>query len=68
MVMVPDPFQARDEGAEELHGDPTAPRSGPGMKYGRSSAKGGAPKRLRWGQSRSRATGAARISLPFYPA
>jgi len=37
---------------EELHGDPTAghaPRSGPEVKNGRSSAKGDAPKRLGYG-------------------
>jgi len=36
---------------EELHGDPTesghTPRSGPEVKIGRSSAKDGAPERLR---------------------
>jgi len=42
----------RDEGVEELHGDPTVwsrPRFGPEVKNGRNTAKDGAPERLRCG-------------------
>jgi len=43
---------SRDGGMEELHGDLTdghVLRSGPEIKNGRSSAKDGAPERLRCG-------------------
>jgi len=52
------------------------PRSGPEVKSGRSSAKDGAPERLRYGTVKEEVsyilqrmlTGAARRILPFYPA
>jgi len=42
---------SRDMGVEELHGEQSdqAPRSGPEVKNGRSSAKDGALERLRCG-------------------
>jgi len=42
----------RDGGVEELHGDPTvghAPRSGPEVKIGRSSAEDDAPEMIECG-------------------
>jgi len=42
----------RDGGVEELYGDQQsghAPRSGPEVKNGRTSAEDGAPERLGWG-------------------
>jgi len=70
----------RDGGVEELHGDPQSghtPSSGLEVKNGRSSAKDGAPERLRCGSfqeevsqmlQRVSAGAARRILLLFYPA
>jgi len=78
MVVLPDPFRGMGawRNSTETQQSGHAPRSGPEVKNGRSSAKDGAPKRLGCGTIQevsqflqSVSAGAARrILLSFYPA
>jgi len=51
VVVLPDPFRALEKrrNSTEIHKLSHAPRSGTEVKIGRSSAKDGAPERLRFG-------------------
>jgi len=75
VVVLPDPFRGMGvcRNSAEAQQSSHAPRSGPEVKNGRSSAKDGAPVRLRCGTIQEEVSYilqrvARRILLPFYPA